>query len=313
MADLAPIVLFTYNRPKHTKATIDALLTNHLAKESELFIYCDGSKENALDSDKIALQQVANIAQSTATSNAFKRVHIISRRHNFGLADSIIDGTTNVVRQYGKVIVLEDDILVSPVFLDFMNAALRIYQANPKVWSISAWSYPIDSSDLGDCYFWRIPHCWGWATWSDRWSHYKRDIAWVRANFNKQDIDFINLDGFGDYWQHFMLNQKGRIKSWAIFNYLIAYKHKSLTLVPSVSYVKQIGFDGSGVHCGNEGDVYNPPLINIKFPINFPSEIAESTIALDRIKAFHKRLKKPLALRAYNKIIKLAKIAMGRK
>ena len=117
--DLAPIVLFTYNRPRHTKATLDALKANHLAPRAVLYIYQDGLKENA--------------TKSNENSKYFKEITLIQRERNFGLADSIIDGVTNIINKYGTIIVLEDDIVVSPVFLDFMNAALNYYKDQPKV------------------------------------------------------------------------------------------------------------------------------------------------------------------------------------
>ena len=115
------------------------------------------------------------------------------------------------MRQYGKAIVLEDDILVSPVFLDYMNDALNRYEREKRVWSISAWSHPIDSTGLGDSYFWCIPHCWGWASWNDRWQYFKRDIAWVEQNFSKADIKAIDLNGALRYYEQFILNKKGKL------------------------------------------------------------------------------------------------------
>lgn len=291
--DLAPIVLFTYNRPRHTKATLDALKANHLAPRAVLYIYQDGLKENA--------------TKSNENSKYFKEITLIQRERNFGLADSIIDGVTNIINKYGTIIVLEDDIVVSPVFLDFMNAALNYYKDQPKVWSIAGWGYPITTQDLGDCYFWRIPHCWGWASWSDRWQHFKRDMSLdFKNSFNKSDIAYINLDGAADYFSHFTLNHKGKLKTWAIFNYLIAHKHNALTLCPSISYIHQIGFDGSGVHCGEEGNMLNPPSINTKFPIIFPKDIAESALALDRIRSFELVHKNTIPRRIRHKLVKVS-------
>ncbi len=187
-----------------------------------------------------------------------------------------------------------------------MNTALQRYENEEKVWSITAWSYPIDTSGLGDCYFWRLPHCWGWATWASRWQYYKRDITWALENFSQSDIDYINIDGVARYYDHLLANAQGKIKTWAIFNYLIGYKHNTLNLCPSTSYVKQIGFDGSGVHCGKEGEVFNVSHTNMKFPITFPQEIIESPLALERIKAFELSLKKPLPLRVYRKLCRIA-------
>uniref|UniRef100_UPI00261C03E3 hypothetical protein n=1 Tax=Helicobacter japonicus TaxID=425400 RepID=UPI00261C03E3 len=296
----APIILFTYNRPKHTIQTIQALSANPLALKSDLYIYQDAPKPNASKDILQSHTQTKNYIQDFITNNTqkplFKSITFIEREYNLGLADSIIDGVSFVINKHEKAIILEDDIIVSPVFLDYMNAALQRYENEPKVWSIAAWSYPIDTSGLGDCYFWRLPHCWGWATWASRWQYYKRDITWALENFSQSDIDYINIDGVAHYYDHLLANAQGKIKTWAIFNYLIGYKHNALNLCPSTSYIKQIGFDGSGVHCGQEGEVFNTSHINTKFPITFPQEIIESPLALERFKAFELSLKKPLPL-----------------
>lgn len=209
--------------------------------------------------------------------------------------------------QYGRAIVLEDDIVVSPVFLDYMNDALNTFADEPKVWQINAWSYPIDPKGLGDSYFWVFPHCWGWGSWQDRWQYFKRDIGWALDNFSKADIKAINLNGAQKHWQQVILNKKGKIKTWAIFSVLMAYKHNALSLCPSISYIYQIGFDGSGVHCGPDGKVLNVHKVNTKFPITYPSEIKLSNLALERVYAFEKSLKKPFLVRVKNKLLRIAK------
>lgn len=307
---LAPIVLFVHNRLAHTQKVIQSLAQNALSPRSDLIIYSDAPKNAESTPQVLAVRAyIASLKESLNIQGGgqFKSITIIERPHNFGLADSIIDGVSATMRQYGKAIVLEDDILVSPVFLDYMNDALNRYEREKRVWSISAWSHPIDSTGLGDSYFWCIPHCWGWASWNDRWQYFKRDIAWVEQNFSKADIKAIDLNGALRYYEQFILNKKGKLKTWAIFNYLIAYKHNALTLTPSRSYIYQLGFDGSGVHCGEEGNVYNPPALNTKFPIAYPDEIALSQLAFDRICAFENSLKKPLLVRIKNKLIRIAK------
>lgn len=310
--NLAPIILFTYNRLEHTKKVLESLMQNKLAKDSELYIFCDGMKDNATNQEISKSQKLQRFLKDfKAQSNDFKNISLTIQDKNIGLADSIINGISKVIKLHKKAIILEDDIIVSKVFLDYMNESLNKYEKQRKVWSINAWSYPIDSSDLDDCYFWRIPHCWGWGTWEDRWNLYARDIKWVVKNFNKSDIKAINLEGYANYFNDFLLNKNGKIKTWAIFNYLICYKSNALNLAPNISYIKQIGFDGSGVHCGNE-DIYNAKAINEKFPISFPLEIEENKIALSRIQEFHKNLKKPLISRIKNKILKLYNRGGGR-
>lgn len=143
----APIILFVYNRPLHTQQTIEALQKNNLADQSDLIIYSDASKNDQASS------QVQAVRNYIKTVNGFKSVKIIERDKNWGLAANIIDGVSAVVNQYGKIIVMEDDIVTSPAYLSFMNQALDFYQNENKAWHISGWNYPIDASGLGDAFF----------------------------------------------------------------------------------------------------------------------------------------------------------------
>lgn len=129
-------------------------------------------------------------------------------------------------------------------------------------------------------------------------------------NFTKKkDIDYINIDGYAPhYFQQLIANHKGKIKTWAIFNYLIAYKHSALTLCPAIPYIKQIGLDNSGTHCGGEREIFNSHIINTKFPVTYPSTITKSAIALTRIKEFEISLKKSIIVRILRKIKHLHKI-----
>ncbi|RDU72694.1 sugar transferase [Helicobacter aurati] len=300
---LAPIVLFTYNRIWHTQQTLQALANNPFSLQSKLIIYADAPKREA---SSTAIEQVAavrNYLQTFCEQNKilrrFQEIEIIEREHNFGLADSIIDGVSTTMQKYGKAIILEDDIVVSPIFLQYMNEALNFYENNNRVWSISAWSAPIQTDGLESCYFFRIPHCWGWASWANRWQYYKRDVDWALQNFTQEDIRYINLDDYSKgYWEQLLLNKSGKIKTWAIFNYLIAYKHKALTLLPSHSLIRQIGFDGSGTHCGGDDNICNPQEVCVTLPLTYPQQVCESKLALTRIQQFElERRKKTFSKR----------------
>lgn len=296
---LAPIILFVYNRPDHTCQTIEALLANPLAKDSELFIYSDAPKNQE------AQEKVAEVRTYIHTIKGFKNITIVEREKSFGLADNIIDGITKVINQYGKIIVLEDDIVVSPVFLDYMNKALEHYQNKQRVWSISAWNYPLNPNLIKeDTFFWRIPHCWGWATWNSRWQYYRRDIQWVENNFNQEDIYQINLEGFTDFWDQYLGNKNGTIKTWAIFWYLIAYKHKALTLMPKQSLITQIGFDSQGTHCKTDSPYANQKLSHA-LPNSYPREIKERRETVLIIQSFLQKMQLSIFARIINKISRL--------
>ena len=240
--NLAPIVLFVYNRPWHTKQTVEALQKNELAKESELFIYCDEAK------NEDAGKSVDEVREYIDKVDGFKKVTIIKREKNWGLADSIIDGVTKIVNEYGKIIVLEDDMVTSPYFLKFMNEALEFYKDEEKVWHISGWNYPIDTDGLDDVFLWRLMNCWGWATWTDRWN--KTD--WKVTDFqillqDKKKQKKYNYSG-DDKFAMLSDQMEGFIDSWAIRWDYCHFQNQAVCVYPIHSLVNNIGHDGSGVH-----------------------------------------------------------------
>ena len=155
---LAPIVLFVYNRPEHTRKTVKALQDNDLTDESILYIFSDAAKND----DEV--ENVEKVREYIRTISGFKQIIIIEREKNYGLANSIISGVTEIVNKYGKIIVLEDDLVTSKYFLSFMNDALEIYKDENKVICIHGYIYPI-KSELPETFFIKGADCWGWATW----------------------------------------------------------------------------------------------------------------------------------------------------
>ena len=278
---LSPIILFVYNRPDHTKRTITALKKNALSSESDLIVYSDGAKSS------FDLQSVAEVKNYIKSIDGFKSVKIVDRKSNWGLAKSIIHGVSSVVNEYGRVIVLEDDIVTSPAFLSYMNAALDHYIDKGKIWHISGWNYPIDNSELEDVYFSRIMNCWGWATWVDRWNNFEKNAEKCINSFTKDDIKYFNLDGYHDFWSQVVANKNREIDTWAIFWYTTIFKNEGLCLFPSKTYVKNIGNDGTGVHCGTikEGPM---PGMNDKFDVKLSNSIIESRVAINKIKSHYR-------------------------
>jgi len=291
---LAPIVLFVYNRPWHTQQTIEALQKNKLAQESELFIYSDEAKNTD------AQKSVNEVRKYIDNLDGFKKITIIKRERNWGLADSIIDGVTKIVNEYGKIIVLEDDLVTSPFFLKFMNEALDFYKDEKKVWHISGWNYPIETDGLGDVFLWRLMNCWGWATWSDRWKSFEKNTDKLLAEFSEEQISYLNLDGFNDAWSQVKSNSEGKINTWAIYWYATIIKNNGLCLNPVKTFVDNIGLDGSGVHCGSI-EIYKCILLD-EYSNNFITEIKENIIVLRKIQDFHVKQKKFFLKRIINKI-----------
>ncbi|WP_165786935.1 glycosyltransferase [Aliarcobacter cryaerophilus] len=251
---LAPIVLFTYNRPWHTQQTIEALQKNELAKESELFIFSDGGK------DEESWKKVNEVREYLKTIDGFKDIKIIEQEKNLGLADSIISGVTKIINKYGKIIVLEDDIVTSPYFLRFMNDALDFYENEEKVWHISGYIFPVKNIVSPEKTFFIKPTtCWGWATWKNKWKHFNRSSHYFLEQFNENMIIDFNLNNSYGYWSHLLQNHNRQIKTWAIFWYATVYLNNGLSLHPQVSFTDNIGHDNSGTHCG----------LNSNFKINF--------------------------------------------
>ena len=241
--NLAPIVLFVYNRPWHTQQTVEALQKNELANESELFIYSDKAK------NEDARKSVDEVREYIDKIDGFKRVTIIKREKNWGLANSIIDGVTKIVNEYGKIIVLEDDLVTSPYFLKFMNDSLSMYEKDNHVASIHGYVYPIEN--LPDTFFIRGADCWGWATWDRGWDVFEEDgdklLKEIKKKTLKKEVDF---DDSYPYTKMLKNQIKGKNDSWAVRWYISAFLKDMLTLYPSQSYVQNIGNDSSGIHCG---------------------------------------------------------------
>lgn len=277
--NLAPIILFTYNRLSHTEQTIDALRKNELAKNSELFIYSDGGK------DEDSWNKVNGIRQYLESVVGFKNITIIKRDVNIGLAQNIIDGVTKIINQYGKIIVLEDDIVTSPYFLNFMNDSLDFYEKTSKIWHISGWNYPISDENLEDVFLYRTMNCWGWATWKDRWNNYEKNPQKFISIFSEKDICEFNLDNATNFWEQVEKNHNKQMNTWAIFWYAIIFKNQGLCLNPTQSFVENIGFDGTGTNTGPR-DNYSSNLSRPNYKIRFENNLIENKTATDRIKLF---------------------------
>jgi hypothetical protein len=278
----APIVLFTYNRVAHTKKVIESLQKNYEAKYSDLIIYSDGFKNN---NDKFEIKEIRNYLK---TIDGFNLIQIINREENYGLAKNIVMGVNETINKYGKVIVMEDDIVVSNQYLNFMNSALNFYEKNKDVWHICGWSYPISKEFLGDTYFSKVMNCWGWATWEDRWRSFRKDPEIIVKNWTKEKIREFDLDHTGVFWSQIDANLKSKIDTWAIFWYATIFEKSGLCLYPVVSYVNNIGHDGTGTNCHLKIKEVNISLNN-KENIIFDSIAKESRIANSRIKAYYKK------------------------
>lgn len=273
MENLAPIVLFVYNRLDHTRKTVEALQKNELASDSELFVYADGPKENASEEQKNKIKAVREYVSSIT---GFKSVHLNFADKNIGCADSIIRGITEVVNQFGRVIVVEDDIVTVPLFLRFMNNALDFYEEDKRIFTIGS---TFDNVRLPKCYKADVflscrSISWGWATWQDRWS---------KADWNINEYEIIKHPtkklvrrfnrGGNDMYEMLLMQLNGEIDAWDIrWDYCI-HKNKGYTVIPIYGFAINCGLDGSGTHCGapslyDYAPLYEEPELKLKFVKN---------------------------------------------
>ena len=242
---LAPVALFVYNRPKHTQQTVEALRRNQLAMESELFIFSDAPKAAG------AAAAVSEVRDFIRGIDGFKSLTITERKQNFGLAASIIDGVTRLCDEFGRVIVLEDDLVVSPYFLEYMNTALDLYRNDERVMQISGHMFPVDIAAKTDAVFLPMITSWGWATWQRAWIQF--DPAATGYGELRRNVTLLkqfNLDGTCNYSGMLEQQLRGEIDSWAIRWYLSVFLCRGIVLFPIKTLVKNTGFDGSGTHCG---------------------------------------------------------------
>ena len=281
MTDFAPIVLFVYDRPEHTKRTIEALQKNEGAQDTELFIFSDAAKNEGANSNVDKVRAYIN------DIDGFKKLKVIERSKNWGLAKSIIEGVTDIVNKYGKIIVLEDDLVTSPYFLKYMNTGLKLYEKQEHVWHISGWNYPINSVDLESVYLWRLMNCWGWATWKNRWNYFENNSEKIINTFTKNDIYKFNIDGSEDFFGQIRENHKGKINTWAIFWYATIFKNNGLCLCPNKTLVLNIGNDGSGKHQLNDNSYSSEVDTNPDFA--FTIQLQENKLSIKRLKYFYKK------------------------
>ena len=267
-----PVLLFTYNRLAHTRRCVEALLKNPLATESELFIYSDGAKD---DTQQAAVNEVRYYIHNI---RGFKQITIIQRDENWGLARNIIDGVTTQVNRYGKVIVLEDDLVVAPYFLQFMNDALETYKDEPKVGHIQACDFTQDPT-LPDTFLIKWTGSWGWSTWDRAWKHFNPNGQELLQELEERKLTYT-FDFNGKYGYTRMLRRQitGKNNSWAIRWNASLFLKGILSLNVGRSLVQNEGFDGSGTHCGG-GGLYASTLHLDRLPVTPISPIEENTKA----------------------------------
>ncbi|WP_316816483.1 glycosyltransferase [Pedobacter nyackensis] len=282
MQNFAPIALFVYNRPEHTRRTLNFLQKNYLAEESRLFIFSDGARNGDEENVK-AVRELAN------NISGFKSVEVIERERNFGLANSVIDGVSRLTATYGRTIVMEDDVLTSPYTLQYFNDALCKYNDQEKVMHVTAYMYPIDHSNLPETFFLRIASSQAWATWDRAWKNFEPDIDKIIARFDDQLKYQFELEGGMNFWKHVMEFKHRRNNSWAIRWYSSVFLNKGLSVNPALSLIENIGHDGSGVHSG-VSTIYKGSINNFRIK-EFPEHLEEYRPGYQAVRHFLKHRK----------------------
>ena len=278
----APILLFVYNRPEHVRRNIQALLKNELAAESELFIYSDAAKD---ETSQAAVKEVRAFIRSI---QGFKKITITERAENWGLARSIIDGVTTLINRYGRVIVLEDALVVAPHFLQFMNDALETYRDEERVGHIQACDFTHDPS-LPDTFLIKWTGSWGWATWDRAWKHFNADGKALLTELESRKLTYT-FDFNGKYGYTRMLRRQieGKNNSWAIRWNASLFLKDILSLNVGKSLVQNEGFDGSGTNCGG-GGLYASELYMERLPVKKISPIEENIQARNAYVRYYAR------------------------
>ena len=278
LSNFAPVVVFTFNRPSHLKRCVDSLLLNKESELTDFWFFVDGPRNSV---DKTKIDEIIQIL------NEYRNVinlRIINSEKNLGLAKSIITGLNTVFEKSARVIIIEDDLVASPYFLEYCNFGLDKYEIDQRIASLHGFSYGFNEPEKNP-YFLRGADCWGWATWKDRWQLFEADsnklISQIRGNRLKRKFD---LDGVYPYFNMLIRQSRGEVNSWAIRWHASMFLANKLTLYPNQTLINNDGADGSGTHAG-QSKSFNSKLADR--PIDFLNiEVKESKRARRKLKRF---------------------------
>jgi len=282
--ELAPILISVYNREKHLKNCINALLANSLAKESVLYVVSDAA---ANPSHEDAINAIRDYIK---TINGFKEVNLIARPTNMGSYASVSNAFDFVIKKHGKIIFLEDDIYVTPNFLNFLNDGLKAYNDNYKVFSVSAYSFPciLPTMTSSSVYFFNGHSPWGFATWANRWNN----IDFLLNDFNEQIKNrglFKKLKNTAPNATLILLLDRARIiNAMDARIYFNLIKNDQYVVFPTISLTRNTGHDGSGEHCGTNNTYMNQKIDDGSFTYSFPPNIYKNEQIYNVLKVYFK-------------------------
>ncbi|MBP6335547.1 MAG: glycosyltransferase family 2 protein [Bacteroidia bacterium] len=294
----APVVLFVYNRPDHLKATLASLKLNAGAEDTILYIFAEGPKPNA---EKSVIDKIKQVRKIIHEISGFKEVIISESETNIGCATSMTTGISKVVNLHGRVIILEDDILTHPDFLQFCNKGLELYENEEQVKQIGGFMFP-SNSELPNVFFSKAVFCWGWATWKRAWDEMSMNAEKYLQEIKERKLEKeFDLNGAYPYLSSLEKQVSGKIDAWDICWYSTIFLKDGLSVYPGKSMTKNIGMDGSGTHF--KSNVQNP-IINFQVsgtrPKDFPQKI-EFNEDIDKI--VYRAVHNWISLPGKNKII----------
>ena len=270
MTEWAPIALFIYKRAEHTRRTIVSLQGCEGFQSSPIYVFADGPKTQA---EVEAVRATRSVARTLLGSRAV----FVEQERNRGLANSIIAGTTELCDRHGTVIVVEDDLVLAPSFLRFLNEGLERYRDEPRVMQVSGHMFDVPSfaSQRGALLL-PLTTSWGWATWERAWSMFDPSATgWREHLADDAEVKRFNLGGMYDYFGMLKRHMNGKIDSWAIRWYYSVFARGGLALFPPQTLVLNMGLDGSGTHHRLALPARQAPLeMDVSFDL--PTEIAES-------------------------------------
>lgn len=283
---LIPIILFAFKRPNHTRQLLESLSKNSEAKDSELFVFIDGPN-SCQDENKI--EEVKDIVKSR---NWCGRVHVSANSQNQRMPTQVITNVSRLCAEYGKVIVLEDDLVLSPFFLGYMNSALEYFENQEKVMEVSGYIYPIRSLSISTGFI-RGSMGWGWGTWQRAWKHFESNGRKLLANLSDSKLRY-EFDFCNSYRNYALLKDQvaGRVGGWDVRWAASIFLKGGLTLCPGKSLVQNIGSDGTGTNLRRSAsfrvDLSTEPIRT------FPDRIEESEEMLSAVMEFHRSQKNPI-------------------
>jgi len=275
---LAPIAIFAFNRERHLRELFDSLKRNEEFVDSPLFVFLDGPRTT--EESKI-VDKVQKLIETELTEINY---NLVRASENQGLSNSILAGVDTVLAQHDRIIVLEDDLIVSPVFLKYCNENLDRFASEKTIASIQGFSYPFAPNFKGT-YFLKGADCWGWATWSDRWASLERDSATLLKKMRQLKLtNSFDLKGAYPYTNLLSRQAVGKVDSWAIRWHASMFLQNRLSLYPYQSLVSNRGEDGSGTHAGNSSQRSPDPAESL--PTQYPEQIFESKLDSSKLSKF---------------------------